>query len=280
MRVGLVVSSNKFTGAAAVAEGWCRALHAAGVDARLLFVGGANLERRLVGLSGQSPASSRSAESATSDATCAHSASSQTPPTSSSATSPTTTSRPYAAGVHRRARLVRAFRRPRHLRRDAFHRALARRIVGAIAPYDAVIPDIEELTRAPVAVVPASVDERFCLVERRHTRSSTGAFDRERPADSGHGRQAGEGSRVRAPARRGRPDQMWVPDPRRRSRRAATGARARAAALGLADRVIWVGKREEDLPDLFCAMDAVCSRRRAPTGATARSARHRPAGDP
>lgn len=257
MRVGLVVSSNKYTGAAAVAEGWCRALHAAGVDARLLFVGGANLERRLVGLTWAEPGLVKERRIAdirrnlralrklsdTSDVVICH--------------LPHDHFEAIAAGVHRRVRLVRAFRRPRHLRRDAFHRALARRIVGAIAPYDAVIPDIEELTRAPVAVVPASVDERFCIAngDKREARRAL-SIESDRPILGMVGKLAkGRGFELLLDA---------ASLTRCEYRVLVIGhgelqqeLEHRAAALGLEDRITWTGKREEDLPDLYRAMDAV-----------------------
>ncbi len=47
MNVAHVVSANKFTGAAAVAELNCRALRSVGVEARLIFRSGRNLETRL-----------------------------------------------------------------------------------------------------------------------------------------------------------------------------------------------------------------------------------------
>ncbi len=257
MRVGLVVSSNKFTGAAAVAEGWCRALHAAEVEARLLFVGGANLERRLSDLDWAEPTLAKERRighirrnlqtlrqlASTCDVVISH--------------LPHDHFEAVAAGVHKRAKLVRAFRRPRHLRRDPWHRALAHRAAGALAPFAAAIPLTETLTDRPVVTIPATVEKRFFPegVDRWETRSALG-IDDSRPILGMVGKLAqGRGFELLLDAAA-----------RTRSRwgvlvighgELQPELEQRAATLGLADRVTWAGKREKDLPNLLRAMDAV-----------------------
>jgi glycosyltransferase involved in cell wall biosynthesis len=253
-----VVSSSKYTGAAAVAEGWCRALREAGADARLIYVSGANLERRLrdAGWSHAVLVKERCVADVRhnlralrkladhADVVICH--------------LPHDHAEAVAAAVHRHSVLVRAFRRPRHLRRDPFHRALARRVAGALAPFDGARRRTETLTGRPTLVVPAVVEDRFTVA------------DDDVPEVRGHAARRQTAAWVLGMVgklARGRGFELLL------DAAALTDCRCevvvvghgelrpdleeRAAARGLSRRVVWAGKRETDLPDLYRTMDTV-----------------------
>ncbi len=257
MRVGLAVSSNKFTGAAAVAEHWCRALHAAGHEALLLFVAGDNLERRLTGLPWAVPDLVK--ERRPGDIRVNLSALRRL----AEASDVVMTLLPHdhveavVAGVHQRVPLVRAFRNPRHLREDVFHRWVARRCSGALAPFESQLARTEQLIGGrPTASFPVPVEDRFKPgPEPREARRLLG-MDRGTPVIGMVGKLA-----------RGRGFEMLLEAAartRNRCRILAVGhgelqpsLERKTQDLKISDRVTWAGKREEDLPLLLGAMDAV-----------------------
>ncbi len=257
MRIGLAVSSNKFTGAAAVAEHWTRALHAVGVEARLLFVGGANLQRRLAddewavaGLRKERrPADVRSNFAAlrrlAADADLVMTF------------LPHDHFEAVAAGVDRRTPLVRAFRSPDHLRRDVFHRVLARRCRAALAPFEAVVERTRRLIGGgPVIAPTVPVEDRFRPGPPPSEARRRLGIEPGRPILGMVGKLAAKRGfeNLLDAAAHARTDCTVLvvghgelqPDLERRARR-----------LGLENRIAWAGKREDDLPMLFAAMDAV-----------------------
>ncbi len=257
MRVGLAVSSNKFTGAAAVAEHWCRALHLAGIEARLLFVGGANLERRLSGSTWGLPGLSK--ERRVADVRANFQAFRRLATWADVVMTflPHDHFEAVITGVHQHATLVRAFRHPRHLRQDPLHRWLARRCSGALAPFENLAARTESLIGGrPVATVPVPVEDRFRPgPDAREARVRLG-LNPGIPVIGMVGKLArGRGfeSLLDAAARS-----------RTRCRILAVGhgehrptLEQQAGDLGISDDITWAGKREHDLPLLLAAMDAV-----------------------
>ncbi len=256
MRVGMVVFANKWTGAGAVAELNCRALHRAGFDARLLFVGGRNLERRLEAhpwavpglVKERRPANFRSnlqsitrlAEEC--DVVICH------------------LSHDHllcvAAGIHRHTPLVRAFRNPRHIRRDPYHRFLSRRLAASLCAYST---QAESLSRAapglPTAVLPVPIEDRFQPGNDSGWRNRLGVPPGA-PLIGAVGKlAAGRGFRLLldTAAHLEAPAHVVVvghgelqPELEKHGQK-----------LGLAGRVHWTGFQNEALPDLYSAMDIV-----------------------
>ncbi len=257
MRVGMAVSSNKFTGAAAVAEHWCRALHTTGNEARLLFVAGANLERRLSGSSWGLPDLGKERRLADVKANL------RSLRRLAAWADVVMTFLPHdhieavVAGLHRRTPLVRAFRNPRHLRQDPLHRWVARRCTGALAPFESLVPRTENLVgRHPVASIAVPVEDRFRSgPDTREARARLGMAPEIQVIGMVGKLAQGRGfdSLLDAAAK-----------VRTQCRILAVGhgelqpsLEQQARDLGIADQITWAGKREHDLPLLLGSMDAV-----------------------
>jgi glycosyltransferase involved in cell wall biosynthesis len=253
MRVVLIVAANKWTGAGAVAELNCRALHQAGVEARLLFVGGRNLERRLEkqpwavpGLvKDRTPAQLKHNLRAIrcmaedSEIVICH--------------LPHDHLLCVAAGIHNRLPLVRAFRNPRHIRRDPYHRFLNRRISGALVAYAALERGTRDGMHVATAAVPVPVDDRFCPGNGEVWRDRLG-IPTGVPVIGSVGKLAsGRGFELllEAAARLNTGAHVVVVGHGERQ----PDLQARASALEMADQVHWAGYRDESLPDLYAAMD-------------------------
>jgi len=254
MRVGLVVSANKWTGAGAVAELYCRALHTTGVDARLLFVGGRNLERRLSGRPWAMPELVKERRPA-------HLRSNLRALTRlGKETEIVISFLPHdhllcvAAGVHRRVPLIRAFRNPRHLRPDPYHRYLDHRLSGALlahSAFEGALPP--PVSRLALACLTVPLDDRFQLADGSEWRRRLG-IPLDCPAIGAVGKLAkGRGfelllemtSRIEAPTQ-----VVIVGHGELQSR-----LQGLASQLGLADRVHWTGYQDEALPEIYSAMD-------------------------
>jgi len=162
VRVLLVTFATKYTGAAATAEHCTRALRAAGVDARFLFTAGRNLEERLAtadwaraGLvKERTPARIAAnlralrAEAASADAVVCH--------------LPHDHLLCVVAGVHHRSALVRNVRHPRHLRRDPWHRAVARRTDGLVLAFQRMGDRARDVFGdIPSLALPVPLEDRF-----------------------------------------------------------------------------------------------------------------------
>jgi glycosyltransferase involved in cell wall biosynthesis len=256
MRVGLVVFANKWTGAGAVAEITCRTLHEVGVDARLLFVGGRNLERRLEDrpwglprlVKDRSPTRIRANLEAVknlameSDVVISH--------------LPHDHLLCVAAGVHRRIPLIRAYRNPGHLRRDPYHAFLDRRISGALLGFSALENDLHQpLENIPKAFFPVPIEGRFHPADgsewRRICEIPEGALVIGSIGKLARGRGFGlvleTASQLTVSAH-----VMVVGHGEHRPQ-----LEERARELGLDHRVHWTGYQEEALPELFSMMDVI-----------------------
>ncbi len=257
MRVGLAVASNKFTGAAAVAEHWCRALHIAGNEARLMFVAGANLQRRLSGTSWALPGLAKERRLADVRSNL------QALRLLATWADVVMTFLPHdhlesvIAGAHRYAPLIRSFRNPRHLRHDPLHRWVVRRCAGALTPFESLVPRTGSLVgRRPVASIPVPVEDRFRPGPNARDARSLLGLDPVIPVIGMVGQLAqGRGFEILLDAAAGA---------KTRCRILAVGhgelqlsLEHRARDLGIAERITWAGKREHDLPLLLAAMDAV-----------------------
>jgi glycosyltransferase involved in cell wall biosynthesis len=256
MRVGMVVFANKWTGAGAVAELNCRALHSAGVDARLLFVSGRNLERRLDGhpwatpglAKERRPAHFRSnlrgvaALSQECDIVICH--------------LPHDHLLCVAAGVHRSIPLVRAFRNPRHLRRDPYHRYLDRRLAAALCSHFALENDLRRFTAGlSIAVLPVPLEERFRPANGSGRRARLG-IPPGAPVIGAVGKLAkgrGFGLLLDAASRLETPAHVVVVG----HGEDLPQLKRKAADLRLESRVHWTGYQDEALPELYLAMDIV-----------------------
>lgn len=257
MRVTLVVSSNKYTGAAAVAEHWCRALQAAGRHARLVFVGGANLQRRLQDAPWGRPELRK--ERRIGDIRWNFSVLRRAAADSDVLLSflPHDHFEIIAAGVHRRIPVIRCFRNPRHLRRDPLHTWLTRRCRAVMVPFTALADTAAALSSyRPTGHFPVPVDDRFFSeTERRQARIAM-KLPPDGPLLGAVGKlAAGRGFEhvVDAAARSTHDSRLLIVGHGEHQ----PALERRAADRGLAGRVHWAGKREADLPPLIRAMDAL-----------------------
>ena len=256
MRAGMVVFANKWTGAGAVAELSCRALHSAGIDARMLFVGGRNLERRLAGHDWAVPglmkerwlthlrSNFRAVNSLATEAdvVICH--------------LPHDHFLCVAAGVHHRSLLVRSFRSPRHIRHDPYHRYLNRRLSAALFANSGLESDLQRSVHGiPTAVLPVALDDRFKPADGSVWRDRFGVPPGA-PVIGAVGKLAqGRGfqllldatSRLKAPAH-----VVVVGHGESQPR-----LQKSAVDHGLQSRVHWTGYQDEALPELYSAMDVV-----------------------
>lgn len=256
MRVGLVVFANKWTGAGAVAGLCCHALRAVGVEARLLFVGGRNLERRLAGRSWALPGLAKErlpgrirqnlralrdlAEE--SELVVCH--------------LPHDHLLCVAAGVHRRVPLVRAFRNPRHIRRDPYHRFLDRSLAAALLAHSTLEDALRRTGhRLPAVALPVPLEDRFRPAEGSGWRRRLG-IPPAAPVVGAVGKLA-----------KGRGFELFLEAASRLETSAHVVVAGHgelqprlqglATGLGLEHRVHWAGYQDELLPELYAAMDVV-----------------------
>ncbi len=255
MRVLLVAFASKYTGAAATAEHCARALRTVGVDARLVFTAGRNLEERLAdtdwaraGLVKERTPMRIAAnlralrtEAALADAVVCH--------------LPHDHLLCVAAGIHRRGTLVRNVRHPRHLRADPWHRALGRRVQGLILAFR----DMGDHARlafgdVPSIALPVPLEDRF--------RPGADAADWKGRLGLDGGATVAVVGKLAA----GRGFQLAMET----AARCRTAPRLvvvghgelqprlerRATELGIAERVRWAGY-QDDLPGILNAVDAL-----------------------
>ncbi len=258
MRITLLTASNKYTGAAAAAEHYCRALHMAGADARLIFTGGNNLERRLRGF----PWAEASLRKERGVGDLRHNMAVIRGAAAASDLLISHLPHDHALCVHSKAHrttpIVRNFRNPGHLRRDPYHRRLNARLAGALAANSAMEEDIRSILRGgrPVATLPVPLEERF-----RPGRDP--ALWRERLGIPTGVPVAGMIGKVA----RGRGFDLFLQaaaflDPETHLIAIGHGEaqpelEALATRLGLTDRLHWTGYQDRELPALYAAMDVV-----------------------
>lgn len=256
--MGLIVSGNKYTGAAAVAEHRWRALGAVGVEARLLYVGGNNLQERLrdsrralPGLTKErTPADLVSNLQAVrhlarwSDVLICH--------------LPHDHFLGRLAGVHRSTVLVRSFSNPTHLRRDIYHRWLVSHISAGLTANSAMLAPARRLCgeRCPLEPAPVPIEDRFhpgvyggdsrVALEIPPGLPLLGMVGKVAP---------GRGFDTLLETVASLDDTWRVLIVGHGEARPELEAQARS--LGLQDRVHWAGYQEKALPQLFAAMDFV-----------------------
>ncbi len=257
MRVALTVSSNKFTGAAAVAEHWCRALQIVGNEARLLFVAGANLQRRLSDSSWGLPGLAK--ERRLADVRTNIQALRRLATWADVVMSflPHDHLELIIARAHRRVPLIRAIRNPRHLRHDPLHRWVFRRCTGGLAPFESLVPRAGSLIDGRhVVSIPVPVEDRFQRGPNPREARSRLVMDPEIPVIGMVGKLAqGRGFETLLDAAAGARTRCRILVVGHGELRPALEQQARD--LGIADQITWAGKSEHDLPLLFAAMDAV-----------------------
>ena len=256
MRVGLVVFANKWTGAGAVAEANCRALRAVGVDAQLLFVGGRNLERRLEDEGWALPGLVK-------ERTPWHAKHNLRAIRELAAQSEVVVCHlPHdhllcvAAGIHRHLPLVRAFRHPRHLRRDPYHQFLDNRLSAALLAYSGLEGNLRRAHPAlPALAPPVPLEDRFTRTDgsgwRIRLEIPTGAPVLGMVGKLGRGR--GFDILLETAARTQPSVHVLIVG----HGEAQLDLEALATRLGIASRIRWVGYRDQALPELYAAMDAV-----------------------
>lgn len=256
MRVGLVVAANKYTGAGAVAELSCRALRAAAIDSRLLFIGGRNLEKRLDGIGWASPglAKERTPLRAAANLQAIREFVSDVDVIVSHL--PHDHLLCVAAGVHRRVPLIRAFRNPRHIRKDPYHRFLNRRLSAAIFAYSNLGPRSgKNIVALPLLALPVPVEDRFTPSDGRRWRQRL-----DIPKDGPVIGMVGKMARGRGFETLLEIAAFTTPAPHVLAvghGEARPALEDQATRLGINDRVCWTGYQEDALPELYAAMDIV-----------------------
>ncbi len=257
VRVLLVVSGNKYTGAAAAAEHTCRALGAVGVDARLLYVAGNNLQQRLDGVAWAVPGLHKDRSPARLARNLA------TLRSEAAAASAVIAHLPHdhflclAARVASRAPLLRSYRNPRHLRRDPYQRLLTRPLAAALLAHSELAPALAALRPGlPHLALPVPLEDRF-------QPGGDGTAWRRRLEIPEHVPVLGMIGKV-APGRgfdllletatRAEPSPHVLVIGHGEARPALE---ALAQSLGLGGRVHWAGYQEDDLPALYAAIDVV-----------------------
>jgi glycosyltransferase involved in cell wall biosynthesis len=256
MRVGVVVFANKWTGAGAVAELNCRALRSTGLDARLLFVGGRNLERRLDGYRWATPGLAKERRPA-------HIRSNLQAVTSLARECDIVICHlPHdhllcvAAGVHRSMPLVRAFRNPRHLRRDPYHRFLDQRLTAALCANSSLERELRHsIFDLSTATLPVPLEDRFQPVKGSDLRDRLQVPSRD-PVLGAVGKLAkgrGFGHLLDTAARLEAPAHVVVVG----HGELQPQLEKRAHDLGIEGRVHWTGYQDEALPEMYSVMDVV-----------------------
>ena len=252
----MAVFANKWTGAGTVAELNCRALHSAGIDARLLFVGGRNLERRLRDSPWAEPGLVK-------ERSIAHFRSNlRTVAGLAAGCDVVICHLPHdhllcvAAGVHRSIPLVRAFRNPRHLRHDPYHRFFNRRLAAAVCAHSALENDLRRSApRLSTVVLPVPLEGRFKTADGSVWRAQF-AIPSDASVIGAVGKLAeGRGFGLLL-------DTASRLEPSAHVIVVGHGARQaqldrQAKDLGIDGRVHWTGYQEEALPELYSSMDVV-----------------------
>jgi len=256
MRVGSVVFGNRWTGAAAVAELHCRALRAASLEARLLFVGGDNLEQRLAGADWALPGLCKERTpgravknlralrelAADSDVVLCY--------------LPHDHGLCIAAGLPRLAPLVRAIRSPGHLPNKPYNRFLSARAAAFLPAFSDLGKALEDpFPHTPSLSVPVPLEEKFVPRSggdwRRQLEIPTEAPVMGMVGKLAEGR--GFDLLLETAARVKPPVHVVVVG----HGEAQMRLEILAGELGLGHRVRWTGYHEDILPLLYSVMDVV-----------------------
>lgn len=256
MRIRLVVAARKDSGAGAVAVLTCRALRAAGADASLLHMAGRDLEQKLAGLEWADAGlrRERSPRLALANLTAIRRAALQADVMLCHL--PHDHLLCLAAGVRRRVPLIRAFRHPRHLRRDPYRQGLARRCEGALLAHRELGPSLARLAPSlPAAAPPVPLADRFRPLDGGPWRRRLGLEDGVRTVGTVGKIDRGRGFDTLLDVLATLPSDTHAIAVGTGPLQPSLAARATAAGLG--GRLHWVGFQEAELPALYAAMDAV-----------------------
>ncbi len=251
-----MVSSNKYTGAAAAAEHYCRALQAVGVRTRFLFVGGNNLQARLNGFDWAIPTLRKErgvtdlkANVATirkhasgSDLTVCH--------------LPHDHSLCHLSSVWKLTPLIRNFRNAKHVGRGPLQARLNRRLSGALFANTAMEHQFNRLRHEtlPTAALPVPLEERFRPGRDAHHWRQELSIPGAAPVLGMIGKvAAGRGFDTLLQTAARLPHDLHILIVGHGEARPQL--EALAASLGLGQRVHWTGYRGRELPELYAAMD-------------------------
>ncbi len=257
MRPLFVVSTTRYTGAGAVAEHCCRALQEVGVDATLLFVAGDNFETRLQ------------------DAPWAHAALSKER-SAADLLKTMKTIRRFAddatlvvthlqhdhtmavlARVASRTPIFRSIRNPSHLRVDPWHRWLARPIVGALLANSGMKGALERhRSGVPHRALPVPLEARFEPSTRGDILREQLDIPVDAPVLGMVGKLAAERGfdmLIDVAAKLDASTHVIIVG----HGEAQPALECRAERHGVGARIRWTGYREQELPELYAAMDVV-----------------------
>jgi len=249
MRIAFLVAAHRFTGAAAVAEHWCRALSEIGEDTGLFFREGGNLQWRLEGCAWAHPVLLKERTPADLLHNLRHLRHVSKNFDALISFLPHDQVLALLAGIRKEMSLVRAFRHPKHLKADPFNALLARRCDAAILPFRSLEPVFRSLAPdTPIAVFPAAVEARF------HARENSGSSIPDGiPVLGMVGKvAAGRGfeDAVDILAAMKQPCRMLLVG----HGEAEEDLKDRARRAGVLQSILFKGKQESALPELFRSM--------------------------
>lgn len=257
MKVLHLVSSNRWTGAAAPALAEVEALRSKGVDARYAYVGGYTLEERLQAAEYAHPLIERRQNPITFIRSLRALRAYIDRERVSIVHAHLTYDHSLAVLLRLPVNVVRTFRARRTLRREPFTRLLLRRTraVGVVNESFLTHPLLDG---RPVVFTPPPVDHQFFRPEGSDARGRLG-ISREAPVVGVIGKVAPERGFEEAIAAfaemvRSRPDARLViigQGPHR------SNLERLAAELGITPKVVWAGYHEVDLPDYFRTLDVM-----------------------
>ncbi len=258
MHIGFLVSGNKYTGAAAVAEHMTRAVMAAGAQAELLYVAGNNLEERLGVVPWAIPGLRK--ERGLSDVRNNLRAVRELAERSDAVVChlPHDHFLSVAAGVHHRRKLIRNLRNARHLRRDPYHKRLLRQAEALLLANHGLARHLSGVWTSPPPWIapPVPLEDRFTPAGDRLAWRRALEIPLDSPVLGMIGKVApgrGFDTLVETAARIEPPVHVLIVG----HGEAQPHITSLAESRGLADRLHWAGYREKELPDLYAAMDVV-----------------------
>ncbi|NOZ78024.1 MAG: glycosyltransferase family 4 protein [Acidobacteria bacterium] len=258
MQVLFIVSSNKYTGAAAAAEHCCRALHAAGVEAKLLFVGGNNLQDRLAGFEWALPDLRKERRLADLKANLARIRDHALESDVVVCHLPHDHTLCHLSRAWKTTPLVRNFRNAKHVAGGPLRGRLYRHLGGATFANTALQEQFQRKhgQPPPAATFPVPLEERFQPGRDGNPwRRNFGIHDAA-PVLGMIGKvAAGRGfdTLIQTAARLSHDLHVLIIG----HGEARPRIEALATSLGLAGHVHWAGYRGRELPELYAAMDVV-----------------------
>jgi len=258
VRTALVVAADRFTGAAAVAEHWCRALREHGDDARLFFRREGNLQWRLEGCSWAHPLLVKEKTAGRLHENLRVLRSLGDSFDAVVVFLPHDHILALLSGIDRRLPLIRAYRRPRHLRGNPFNSYPARRCAGILTAFRSLEARASLLSGSRhVLSIPAAVEKRFFVHGEQVVRVPSIRGKRSsRPVFGAVGKLAADrGFELLLEAAA-----LSTLDPRilivgHGEHRKTLEEKARK--LGVLEKIHWAGKQETGLPGLLAVMNCL-----------------------